>query len=107
MTQIFVRFQVEGWHKWPDATQGRAYLSSKHRHLFHIKASCAVTHDNREIEFHDLMDFCKAEFGQGDFGAMSCETLAKRLATACCEQFHRRFTVTVSEDGECGATVIS
>jgi hypothetical protein len=106
-----VRFVQEGWHCWPDAPEKRAYLREKHRHLFHIEASCEVTHDDREVEFHDLRDEVEIHFGllagaERDFGAQSCEQIALRLAEHLCERFRgREFFVSVSEDGEAGARV--
>lgn len=102
---IFVTFQVEGWHCWPMATGRRAYLASKHRHLFHVRVACETWHDDREIEFHDLLDQSKFFFGSGDFGDSSCEHMARQLAEKLGTMYNRDFAVEVSEDGECGSVV--
>lgn len=103
---LFVTFTAPGWHCWPSAPEHRAYLAFSHRHLFHVKVRLEVSHEEREIEFHDLLEFAKTSFGEGDFGAASCETLARKLAQQVAETFDRPWVeVTVSEDGEAGATV--
>ena len=103
--EIFVRFQAEGFHRWEDAPEGRSYLSSTHRHIFHVEVRITTTHDDREIEFHDLKDFCMMEFSEGDFGKMSCEMLARDLGEIVAFNYNRPVSVSVSEDGECGAIV--
>lgn len=103
--RIFVRFQSAGIHHWPAATGARAYLAVPHRHQFHVEVAVPVSHDDREVEFHDLLDFCRSEFPTGDLGAQSCEMLARQLGEAVLRRYHRPVTVTVSEDGECGSVV--
>lgn len=120
MTQhaiITVRFRVAGLHRWPAATGARAYLAHPHRHLFHIAVSTAVTHDDREIEFHDLQHVASGllagaaqtpdapQPGVLQFGAQSCEALARLLADHLASHYRRGFQVSVSEDGEFEATV--
>jgi hypothetical protein len=112
---IFVRFTFGGWHCWPDAPERRAYLRDRHRHLFHVEVKTTVDHDDRELEFHDLLAFAAVEFsglgevdpeaGIVDFGSQSCETLARRLATVTADKYDKAIAVEVSEDGECGALV--
>ena len=101
---IWVKFTVPGFHCWPDAPDHRAYLRNEHRHLFHVKVTTSVKHDDREIEFHDLLDAAKELFDTGD-GTWSCERMASRLSAELAQQFGRSFRVDVSEDGECGAAV--
>lgn len=98
----------QGWHSWPTATGVREYLKDLHRHEFHIGATVAVRHDNRDVEFHDLMQIIRAWWGnendQTDRG--SCEHIAAEL-----HEYLRRIlpdrtiAVTVGEDGEAYATV--
>lgn len=102
---IWVKFTVEGWHRWPLATGKREYLANKHRHLFHVRVSCKTWHDDREIEFHDLLDQSKFLFGSGDFYNDSCEHMARLLAQKLATMYRRTFTVEVSEDDECGSIV--
>ena len=102
---IAVRFTAEGWHHWPGASGVREYLGAKHRHLFHVEARIPVGHDDREVEFHDLLDYARKEFGDGDFGASSCEVLARNLAEKMARQYGRACRVSVFEDGEVGSEV--
>ena len=102
-----VRFTREGWHRWPGATPERMYLASSHRHLFFVEVEIEVKHDDREIEFHDLLDFCKAQFPTGDFGAASCEMLGAELGRTIQYRWPcRALTVGVFEDNEVGAKVV-
>ena len=85
---IFVTFQKEGIHKYPDAPEGVEFLRHPHRHLFHFRVDIEVFHDDRDIE----LDY------------RSCEMMADDLA----EYIHkhhpeRDLKITVSEDGENGA----
>lgn len=104
---ITVRFREEGWHHWPGATGTREYLAHDHRHMFHVEASMTVGGDDREVEFHDFMDFCRLKFPGGQMGGKSCESMARDLVGAICGHYQRACTVKVFEDGEVGATVIS
>lgn len=104
---ITVRFQVEGWHHWPDAPEHRAYLGRDHRHMFHVEVSVPVAEDDREIEFHDLLDFARIRFGGGQMGGQSCEMMARDLCRRVTVRYDRPATVRVFEDGEVGATVSS
>lgn len=100
-----VKFSVEGFHNWPNAPETRKYLADKHRHMFYVNVTIQVVHTEREIEFHDLLDFCKENFPGGDMGASSCETMAEQLANKITLRYSRRVTVSVFEDDEVGATV--
>jgi hypothetical protein len=65
-----------------------------------------VSHNERDVEFHDLLDICKAEFREKEKGAKSCETMAQQLHDYLALKFEGKWiSVEVSEDGECGATV--
>ena len=50
---IFVTFQKEGLHRWPDAINfpGVEFLANEHRHMFHFRVEMEVFHDDREVEF--------------------------------------------------------
>lgn len=106
-SDIFVRFVKAGFHLWPNAPPSRAYLAQRHRHLFHVEVRVEVRHDDREIEFHDLLEEAEDLFEIAD-DTMSCEMMARVLANRLMALHDQRiFAVTVSEDGECGATVSS
>lgn len=110
--KIWVEFKMEGFHNWPEAPDSRDYLRASHRHMFHVRVETEVTHDDREIEFHDLMDAARGQFpdiehvnGRPDLGSMSCEMIARKIANGLAGLYARPFCVDVSEDGECGARV--
>ena len=106
---IFVRFTFAGFHRWAGAPAGRASLADRHRHLFHVEVRMQVAHDDREVEFHDLLDEARAIFEgfsvNGNFGPHSCEMLGRELGSKLIDHYKRPVTVIVSEDGECGAQV--
>jgi hypothetical protein len=101
-TQVWCQFQFEAFHRWPEAPEQHAYLGVRHRHIFHVRVAWTVTDWNREREF--IEEKRRAEsVARGMIAAAedwSCEHWAFQLLTAldACE-------VTVSEDGENGATV--
>ena len=104
---IFVRFTQPGFHHWPQPTPERSYLGQRHRHLFHVEVRLQVEHDDREVEFHDLLDFARARFPGGELGPQSCEMLARSLGKEIARRFQRAVEVAVSEDGEVGALVVT
>lgn len=108
-TKIWVTFSIPGVHRYPEAPEDVAYLRNLHRHLFKFKITLQVFHDDRDIEFHQLLNWCRAQY-QGDLSVdyKSCEMLARDLATRLTtySSVPRMIEVEVSEDGECGAVVI-
>lgn len=106
-----VRFTREGFHHWPEAKGKRSYLAQRHRHLFYVEASVQVQHNEREIEFHDFLEFCRENFGGSSqnqqFGGHSCESLGEALAKKITLQFpNRSVIVKVFEDDEVGAKIL-
>lgn len=106
---IFVKTNFVALHRWATAKGRRAYLAHPHRHIFHIRVTMPVSHDHREVEFHDLLDEVNDRLDRmapnRDFGGASCETIARNLMHYFVAKYFRRVTVDVSEDDECGATV--
>jgi hypothetical protein len=103
---IMVRFELEGFHRWPGATPNRVYLASRHRHKFHWRVELTVGHLDRETEFHDLLEWCRENAAQGELGGMSCEQMARELLNDLTEKYPgRRAAVEVWEDDEVGARV--
>lgn len=105
--EIFVRFSFPGFHRWEGAPEHRSYLASRHRHLFGVEVKCLVENDDREIEFHDLLDESKAFFSESERGNQSCEMMARALGEFLASRYKRSFAVTVTEDDECGAQVFT
>jgi hypothetical protein len=105
-----VQFDVVGFHCWPEAPAHRDYLSTTHRHRFYFRVAVDVFHADRELEFHDLLDFCKAHVpaAESDWGRDSCEEAATKLGVAIRNKYGAARAVTVScfEDNEVGAECI-
>lgn len=105
---IFVTFQKEGIHRYPDAPAGVEFLQHPHRHIFHFRVTVEVFHNDRDIEFILFKRELEGLYGnntlQMDF--KSCEMLAEDLIGYISKKYPRRaIQVEVSEDGENGATL--
>lgn len=109
-TFIGIRFEVEGFHNYPDASKNHGelvkFLEQSHRHIFKFNCKKRVNHDNRDEEFILLRRKVKQYINRKfpvfesncecyDFGSMSCEMIAKNIL----KQFDFD-SVEVSEDGE-------
>lgn len=107
LREVWVTYRFVGFHKWADAPNQRAYLRDAHRHVFHVQLHVSVAHDNRDIEFHDLLDQLAAMCNALDHRQLgSCEQIAHAVACATHDKWpRRRVRCSVSEDGENGATV--
>lgn len=105
-TRIWVTNQFEGFHSWPDAPDDREFLRSVHRHLFHVKLTLRVAHDDRQVEFFDAKECLEgliASWFKGKTHTYSCEQIARKLAHAAHHDGHDVVSCEVSEDGENGA----
>jgi len=105
---IFVTFQKEGIHRYPDAPEGVEFLKHPHRHIFHFRVTVEVFHNDRDIEFilfkRELEALYSEATLQVDF--KSCEMLAEDLIDYISKTYpNRKISVEVSEDGENGATL--
>ena len=115
---IWVTFHKEGIHKYPAALTDPnlatgdeydvSFLGYPHRHIFHFRVAIQVFHDDRDIEFIQFKRWLENLYAQSvivlDY--KSCEMIAQELA----ESIHARYPgrnmeITVSEDGENGATL--
>lgn len=103
--KIWVTHREPGFHNWPDAPEGREYLAADHRHLFGFRVEMAVAHDNREVEFHDLIDHVAELAPAVILAGGSCEMMAQRMGDELVGAYDRQVEVTVDEDGEAGATI--
>ena len=104
--RIFVTFQKEGIHQYPDAPEGVEFLKHPHRHMFHFRVEIDVFHDDREIEFILFKRELERLYSEGtlELDYKSCEMMADDLAVYIYKKYpHRAFIITVSEDGENGA----
>ena len=115
---IWVTFTKEGIHKYPAALDDPAlatgdeydvsFLGYPHRHTFHFKVQIQVTHNDRDIEFIQFKRWLENLYKE-DILALdykSCEMICDELADKINEKYpNRKMTITVSEDGENGATI--
>lgn len=96
------RFQAI--HNWPGCSlPGVSYLVFPHRHEFHVRLECEVSHNDRDIEIISLKEnldaFIAEKYSNKNMGATSCEDI--------CESIYHKFNasyVRVLEDGENGAS---
>ena len=103
---IWVTFQKEGIHKYPDAPEGVEFLKYPHRHMFHFKVMIEVFHDDRDIEFilfkRELESLYDEKTLQLDY--KSCEMMSDELAMYILDKYPgRNLTIDISEDGENGS----
>lgn len=107
---IWVTFQRKGFHRFPEAAtnpeyQDVAYLGTEHRHIFKFRISIEVLHTNREIEFHQFLNWLESLYDdkslQLDY--KSVEMLADELFDTIERKYPGRdITIEISEDGENG-----
>lgn len=111
--KIWVTFQRVGFHRYPLAGEDPKlsdvqYLASKHRHLFKFKVEIEIFHNDRELEFHQVLNYCESLFEtkQIDIDFKSVEMLADDLYIQLTNKYPGRFmAIEVSEDGECGCRI--
>lgn len=115
---IFVTFQKEGIHKYPEALTDPSlktddeydvsFLGNLHRHIFHFKIAIEVFHDNREIEFIQFKRWLENLYKQNtlQLDYKSCEMISDDLYEQIALRYpNRDIEITVSEDNENGATI--
>lgn len=114
-TVVRSKFQVEGFHRWPNAPEDVKYLRDDHRHMFHVEVLVEVTHHDRDVEIitlkhkakkiFELFGFYHQGYSALYFGTLSCEMLALALGTELNRQGLNVMLVNVLEDGENGGSV--
>ena len=113
---IWVRFQLEGIHKYPAALTDPAledvsFLGYPHRHMFHFKVGIEVFHDNRDIEFIQFKRWLISLYGGSNEPVLqldykSCEMIADDLYEQIADKYPgRTVTIEVSEDNENGCYI--
>jgi len=103
---IWVTFQKEGIHCYPDAPEGVEFLAYPHRHIFHFRVDLQVFHDDRDVEFILFKRELEALYTEGtlELDYKSCEMMADDLAEYIQESYPGRdLKISVSEDNENGA----
>jgi hypothetical protein len=115
---IWITFTREGIHCYPAAATDPnlatgdiydvSYLANPHRHIFHFTVSIEVKHNDRDIEFIQFKRWLENSFNDGvlQLDHKSCEMISDDLYTFIAERYpNRDVHITVSEDGENGATI--
>ena len=105
---IWVTFQKEGIHKYPDAPDEVDFLRYPHRHMFHFKVQLEVFHDDRDVEFILFKRELEGLYDQGTMQAdfKSCEMMAEDLYNYIKDHYpDRGCIIDVSEDGENGCQI--
>ena len=115
---IWVTFQKEGIHKYPGADTDPnlatgdeydvSFLGYPHRHIFHFKVAIQVFHNDRDIEFIQFKRWLENSFRDGvmQLDHKSCEMISDELYLLIANRYpDRDIEITVSEDGENGATI--
>lgn len=115
---IWVTFQREGIHKYPGADTDPSlatgdeydvsFLGYPHRHIFHFKVAIQVFHNDRDIEFIQFKRWLENSFRDGvmQLDHKSCEMISDELYMYIANRYPGRdIEITVSEDGENGATI--
>ena len=110
--RIWVTFQRAGFHRYPAAAtdtslEDVSYLAARHRHLFKFRVEIEVFHDDRELEFHQVLNYCESLYQRHlEINHKSVEMLADDLYVQLASRYPGRFVaIEVSEDGECGCRV--
>ena len=121
-SMIWVTFAREGIHKYPAALEDPklatgdeydvSFLGYPHRHIFHFRVCIEVFHDDRDIEFIQFKRWLEKLYSGSETGGVlvldykSCEMICDELAETINKKYpKRKMKITVSEDGENGATI--
>ena len=105
---VWITFQKEGIHCYPAAPEGVEFLRHPYRHIFHFRVEIGVNHDDRDVEFILFKRMIEGWYDDEtlELDYKSCEMMARNLLSNLYYKYpDRSIEVTVSEDGENGATV--
>ena len=115
---IWVTFRKEGIHKYPAAINDPklasndeydvSFLGYPHRHIFHFTVAIEVFHNDRDIEFIQFKRWLENLYAGGtlELNYKSCEMISDDLYDQIASRYPNRYIeITVSEDGENGATI--
>jgi hypothetical protein len=114
---IWVKFQREGIHCYPAAKDDPklktgdeydvSFLANPHRHIFHFTVGIQVFHNDRDIEFIQFKRWLENLYkGTLELNYKSCEMISDDLYEQIASRYpNRDVEITVSEDGENGATI--
>ena len=110
---IYVNFQRAGFHRYIAAETDPnladvSYLGNRHRHMFKFNVQIQIFHNDRELEFHQVLNYCESLFNTAtiDIDYKSVEMLADDLYVQLASKYPGRdMKISVSEDGECGCVI--
>lgn len=113
--KVIVTNNFKGYHKYSNAPDDVAFLRNVHRHVFNVKTTIDVSHNERDIEFFQLQNSIE-HFVQDTFAyssqyiagiyILSCESLAEAIVNHLRKIYpERHVRVEVWEDNENGAIV--
>ena len=109
---IWVTFQKEGIHKYPQAAtdpnlEDVSFLGYPHRHIFHFTVAIQVFHNDRDIEFIQFKRWLENLYqGTLELNFKSCEMISDDLYEQIASRYPERdIEITVSEDNENGSTI--
>jgi hypothetical protein len=114
---IWVTFQKEGIHCYPAASIDAnlatgdeydvSFLGTPHRHIFHFNVAIQVFHNDRDVEFIQFKRWLENLYrGTLELNFKSCEMISDDLYQSIANRYpDRDIHITVSEDGENGATI--
>ena len=79
---IWVTFQKEGIHKYPNAPKEVEFLKYPHRHIFKFKVQIQVYDNDRDIEFFIFKRWLESLYADDtlELDYKSCEMIADDLA---------------------------
>jgi hypothetical protein len=103
--RIFVTFRRKGFHAYPGAPEDVGYLEQRHRHIFWFKVVIDVHHENREIEFHQFLNWLESLYDTNnlELNNKSCEMISTELYSHILARYGNRYVrIEVVEDGENG-----
>ena len=105
---IWVTFQKEGIHKYPNAPKEVEFLKYPHRHIFKFKVQIQVYDNDRDIEFFIFKRWLESLYADDtlELDYKSCEMMADDLAKQIKDKYSgRQLSIDVSEDGENGCHI--
>lgn len=113
--RIWIKTSFKGTHNWPECPyEDVSFLRDRHFHIFHIKVTIEVSHNDRDIEFIRFKNFiddclpCMYSLNNRvyELGRKSCEDIANDLHDEIISFYPQRpMTIEVSEDEHVGAVV--
>lgn len=103
---IFIKTQFEGFHKYENAPDEVSFLKNLHRHIFYVKVSIQVFHNERDLEFFIVKKAIEKFIKESKISMnASCEYIAEGIYNFIYNNYgnERKISVEVSEDNENGA----